>query len=60
MTKAIDHDIYQDTLKQLLIEVSELRKKIAAHAKSRLDKYHAHYPGGVLTKVPSIWPITWR
>ncbi len=49
-TNISNHDIYDDTLKQLLIDVTDLREKITAHASSRLDKYQAYYRAGVFNK----------
>ncbi|MDD2723158.1 MAG: pyruvate kinase [Methylovulum sp.] len=50
MTELTNHDIYDDTLKQLLVDVADLREKITAHAASRLDKYQAYYRAGAFNK----------
>jgi len=45
-----NHDIYDETLRQLLIDVAELRDEITAHASHRLDQYQAYYRAGVFNK----------
>jgi pyruvate kinase len=46
----INNDPYNDILKQLLNDVSELRKKVETHANSRLYQYRNKYRGGVFTR----------
>lgn len=48
--RLINKDIYNDTLGQLLLDVSGLREEISAHANSRLEKYQAYYRSGVFNK----------
>lgn len=43
-------DSYNDTLKQLLAEVSELREKIDNNSADRLKKYKRNYRSGVFTR----------
>ncbi len=43
-------DIYDDTLKQLLLEVSDLRQEIQRNAFNRLQKYTANYQAGVINR----------
>ncbi|MDO9106883.1 MAG: pyruvate kinase [Methylovulum sp.] len=45
-----NHDIYDDTLKQLLLELSDLREDIAQHAHNRLQKYKANYHDGAFNR----------
>ena len=45
-----NHDIYDDTLKQLLIDIVDLREEIITHAARRLEKYHAYYRAGAFNK----------
>ncbi|WP_394753075.1 pyruvate kinase [Crenothrix sp.] len=47
---ADSQDSYSDTLKQLLIEVSELRDEIDTHSADRLQKYKDNYRSGVFTR----------
>jgi len=47
------HDIYDDTLKQLLLEVSGLRREIEQNALDRLQKYKANYHAGVFNRSAS-------
>lgn len=46
----IETDTYQDTLLQLLADVTELRNDITAHAGHRLETYQAYYRAGVFNK----------
>lgn len=46
----INHDIHDDTLKQLLVDVSDLRDKIAKNSSQRLKKYQTYYRAGVFNK----------
>lgn len=50
MKDIINSDPYNSILKQLLRDVSELRKKVEIHANSRLHKYRDHYRSGVFTR----------
>ncbi len=43
-------DIYEDTLKQLLTEVMQLRHDVEEHASYRLLKYTAYFYDGIITK----------
>jgi pyruvate kinase len=43
-------DIYEDTLKQLLTEVMQLRHDVEEHASYRLLKYTAYFHDGIITK----------
>ena len=45
-----NHDSYNDTLKQLLAEVSELRKEIETNSAKRLKKYKGNYRAEVFTR----------
>ncbi|MDP2903778.1 MAG: pyruvate kinase [Methylovulum sp.] len=45
-----NRDIYDDTLKQLLLEVSDLRQEIEQNAVNRLHKYKANYQAGVFNR----------
>ncbi|WP_020562045.1 pyruvate kinase [Methylosarcina fibrata] len=50
MNSLINSDPYNDILKQLLKEVSELRRKVETHANSRLHQYRDKYRDGVFTR----------
>ncbi|MGZ8215523.1 MAG: pyruvate kinase, partial [Methylosarcina sp.] len=50
MDSLINNDPYNDILKQLLNDVSELRKKVESHANSRLYQYRNKYRDGVFTR----------
>lgn len=50
MNSIINNDPYNDVLKQLLKEVSELRRKVEIHANSRLQQYRNKYRDGVCTR----------
>jgi pyruvate kinase len=43
-------DPYEDVLKQILVEVVELRQKIEVNANQRLQKYQRNYPSGYFSK----------
>ncbi len=45
-----NRDIYDDTLKRLLVDVSGLRAEITANSSQRLEKYQAYYRAGVFNK----------
>ena len=46
-TKKITADPYADVLKQILIELAELRQKIELNANLRLQKYQRNYHSGI-------------
>jgi pyruvate kinase len=50
ISKKVTSAPYEDVLKQLLIEVAELRQKIEINANQRLQKYQRHYPSGYFSK----------
>ncbi len=43
-------DLYEDVLKQILAEVTELRQEIEIKADLRLQKYQHNYPSGAFSK----------
>ena len=49
-TKKDTRDPYEDVLKQILAEVTELRQKIEVNANQRLQKYQRNYPSGTFSK----------
>jgi pyruvate kinase len=49
-TKKIIPDPYQDVLKQILVEVVELRQKIDINANQRLQKYQSNFNAGYFSK----------
>jgi pyruvate kinase len=49
-TKKDTRDPYEDVLKQILAEVTELRHKIEVNANQRLQKYQRNYPAGYISK----------
>ncbi|MDD5274822.1 MAG: pyruvate kinase [Methylovulum sp.] len=50
INQLINNDIYDDTLKQLLVDVSGLRAEITASSSQRLEKYQTYYRSGVFNK----------
>lgn len=54
-TPLINHDIYDDTLKQLLVDISDLRTEITHNSSQRLEKYQTYYRAGVFNK--SAWNL---
>ena len=46
----VSHDVYNDTLKQLLIDVVDLREKIVSNANHRLKKYQSFYRATIFSK----------
>ena len=46
----LNQDPYEDVLKQLLEEITELRQKIENNANQRLQKYQDHYHSGIFSK----------
>ncbi|MGR9086297.1 MAG: pyruvate kinase [Gammaproteobacteria bacterium] len=50
MSHLINNDPYNDILKQLLNDVSELRKNVETHANSRLNQYKDKYRSSVFTR----------
>ena len=49
-SKDVTPDPYEDILKQLLAEVTELRQKIEINANQRLQKYQDNYHAGIFSK----------
>ena len=49
-TNRFNQDPYEDVLKQLFAEVSELRQKIELNANKRLKKYKSNYPSGAFSE----------
>ncbi|MFZ2169230.1 MAG: hypothetical protein WAW61_06275 [Methylococcaceae bacterium] len=49
-TNRFNHDPYEDILKQILAEVSQLRQKIEINATQRLQKYQDNYHCGNFSK----------
>ncbi|MDD5271284.1 MAG: pyruvate kinase [Methylovulum sp.] len=46
----LNNDIYDDTLRQLLLEITALREDITSHASLRLEQYQTYYRAGVFNK----------
>lgn len=46
----VSHDVYNDTLKQLLIDVVDLREKIVSNANHRLKKYRPFFRAAIFSK----------
>ena len=49
-TNRFNQDPYEDVLKQILVEVTELRQKIELNANQRLQKYQGNYHSGAFSK----------
>lgn len=49
-TSLTHRDVYDDTLRQLLADVSDLREEVERNSLSRLQKYKKHYRSGVFNR----------
>jgi pyruvate kinase len=49
-TNSFSQDPYEDVLKQILAEITQLRQQIEINANQRLQKYQSNYYSGAFSK----------